>query len=87
MKKRSLLNQAFIKTNDLIPIIKTLFAHVNGNVVRVQEILKAEYNQEIAYSTLTRLTREMNCRQPPVRFGEYIYEPGLKCNMILLHIK
>ena len=42
----------------------------------VQEILKAEYNQEIAYSTLTRLTREMNCRQPPVRFGEYIYEPG-----------
>jgi len=31
------------KTDDLTPIIKMLFERVNGNVVRVQEILKADY--------------------------------------------
>lgn len=64
--------------DDLIPIIKTLFERVNGNVVRVQEILKADYDQEISYSTLTRMTRSIDLRKAPQRFGEYVYEPGVE---------
>ena len=41
--------------DELSPIIKVLFERVAGNVVRIQEILKSDYHQEIAYSTLTRL--------------------------------
>lgn len=66
------------KTNDLIPIIKVLFERVNGNVVRVQEMLKADYDQDIAYSTLTRMARSMDLREPPKRYGEYLYEPGVE---------
>lgn len=61
--------------DDLLPIIKTLFERVGGNIVRVQEILKSDYNEEIAYSTLTRIAR-LHLRQSPKRFGEYIFEPG-----------
>ncbi len=66
------------ESDDLIPIIKTIFARVNGNVVRVQEILKADYQQDIAYSTLTRIARLANLRKAPERFGEYIFEPGVE---------
>jgi transposase len=66
------------QADDFIPIIKTLFERVNGNVVRVQEMLKADYDQDIAYSTLTRMARSMNLREAPERFGEYIYEPGVE---------
>jgi transposase len=62
--------------DDFIPIIKTLFERVNGNVVRVQEILKADYDQDISYSTLTRITRSIDLRKAPERFGEYVFEPG-----------
>lgn len=64
------------ETDELIPIVKTLFDRVNGNIVRVQEILKADYNQDIAYSTLTRMARITDLRAPKTRFGEYIFEPG-----------
>jgi hypothetical protein len=63
-------------TNELIPIIKALFERVDGNVVRVQEILKSDYNEEVAYSTLTRMTREIDLRKAKERHGEYIFEPG-----------
>jgi hypothetical protein len=66
------------ESDDLIPIIETLFDRVNGNVVRIQEILKAEYNQDIAYSTLTRMVRLTQLRKAPKRFGEYIFEPGVE---------
>lgn len=66
------------QVNDLTPIIQTIFERVNGNVVRVQEILKTDHNQDIAYSTLTRMTREINLRKAPERFGEYVYEPGIE---------
>lgn len=67
-----------IKNNntDLLPIIKALFLRVDGNVVRVQELLKSDYNQDIAYSTLTRVARSMSLREPKKRYGEYIFEPG-----------
>lgn len=66
------------KGDGLIPIVKAIFERVNGNVVRVQEILKADYNQEIAYSTLTRLARLAYLRKAKERFGEYIFEPGIE---------
>ena len=64
--------------DDLTPLIEAIYTRVNGNVVRVQEILKAEHDQDIAYSTLTRLVREIHLRKAPVRFGEYFYEPGIE---------
>jgi transposase len=64
------------KSDDLTPIIIALFERVNGNVVRIQEILKSEYNKEIAYSTLTRLVRYASLRQSNKRYGEYLFEPG-----------
>ncbi len=64
--------------DDLFPVIKALFERVNGNVVRVQEILKADYNQEMAYSTLTRMVRLGYLRKAKERFGEYIFEPGIE---------
>jgi hypothetical protein len=66
------------KGDDLFPLIKTLFERVNGNIVRVQEILKADYNQDIAYSTLTRIARLTHLRKAKERFGEYIFEPGIE---------
>lgn len=62
--------------DELSPIIKVLFERVAGNVVRIQEILKSDYHQEIAYSTLTRHIRELNLRKTKERHGEYIFEPG-----------
>lgn len=64
-----------ISSNDLLSIIKILFERVGGNMVRVQEILKSDYNEEVAYSTLTRIAR-LHLRESPKRFGEYIFEPG-----------
>src|SRR5579872_5259968 len=63
------------QANDLIPIIKTIFERVDGNVIRVQEILKSDYDEEVAYSTLTRITRDINLRKSKERYGEYIFEP------------
>jgi transposase len=63
-------------TDGLAPIIKAIFDRVGGNVVRVQEILKSEYNESVAYSTLTRMARVFNMRQPKERYGEYFFEPG-----------
>jgi len=62
--------------DDLAPVIIALFERVGGNVVRIQEILKSEYNKEIAYSTLTRLVRYADLRQGNKRYGEYLFEPG-----------
>jgi len=64
--------------NDLTPVIKAIFERVNGNMVRVREILREDYNQDIAYSTLTRMARLFSLREPPECFGEYVFEPGVE---------
>jgi transposase len=47
-----------------------------GNVVRVQEIIE-EHGVKIAYSTLTRIVREMGLREPKkLRAGTYVFESG-----------
>lgn len=63
---------------DQIPLLRELYARCKGNAVRMQEILKAEYDREIAYSTLTHLIQEHSLRQPMQRVGEYRFEPGLE---------
>ena len=63
-------------TSELTPIIRELFIRCKGNVIRIQEILKDEYNKPVAYSTLTRLVREHELRNPPKRAGTYYFEPG-----------
>ena len=62
----------------LIPILREVYARCKGNAVRIQEILKAEYDIEIAYSTLTRLIKEYSLRNPIQRVGEYKFDPGLE---------
>ena len=56
--------------------LKSAFERAKGNVVRVGQLLAAEYDLNISYSTLTRWVREAGLRSPPVRAGEYIFGPG-----------
>lgn len=56
--------------------LKSAFERAHGNVVRVQQLLAAEYDLAVSYSTLTRWVREAELRAPPVRAGEYVFGPG-----------
>ncbi len=55
--------------------LKAAFTLASGNLVRVRELL-AEDGAEVAYSTLTRWTRDAGLRSPPPRAGEYTFAPG-----------
>ena len=56
--------------------LKSAFERAQGNVVRVQQLLAAEYDLTVSYSTLTRWVREAGLRTPPARAGEYTFGPG-----------
>lgn len=56
--------------------LKSAFERAQGNVVRIAELLAAEYDQTVSYSTLTRWVREAGLRAAPVRAGEYTFAPG-----------
>jgi len=56
--------------------LKSAFERAQGNVVRIGELLAAEYDLTVSYSTLTRWVREAGLRAPPVRAGEYTFAPG-----------
>jgi lambda repressor-like predicted transcriptional regulator len=56
--------------------LQSAFERAQGNVVRVQQLLGAEYDLEVSYSTLTRWVREADLRMPPQRAGEYCFAPG-----------
>jgi len=62
--------------DELSTLIETLFARCGGNVVRVQELLRDEYQREVTYSTLTRWVRDAALRQSKPRAGRYSFEPG-----------
>jgi hypothetical protein len=62
----------------LIPTLREVYTRCKGNAVRIQEILKAEYDADIAYSTLTRLIQEHALREPIRRAGEYHFDPGIE---------
>ncbi len=60
-----------------LPDIRELFNLCNGNVVRVQEELKARHDIEIPYQSLTWLTRKNQLRTPvKKRAGRYHFAPG-----------
>ena len=56
--------------------LKSAFERAQGNVVRVGQLLAAEYDLTVSYSTLTRWVREAGLRAPPARAGEYTVGPG-----------
>jgi len=63
---------------ELLPIVRELFNRTRGNAVRIQELLKDEYDTEIAYSTLTNFIHEHHMRKPIKRVGEYHFGPGIE---------
>ncbi len=60
----------------LLEPISEAFVRCEGNVVRVQEVLAADYGITIPYSTLTRWVREANLRAPKQRAGRYHFGMG-----------
>jgi len=56
--------------------ISEAFVRCEGNVVRVQEVLAAEHEIRIPYSTLTRWVREADLRAPKQRSGSYRFGMG-----------
>jgi len=56
--------------------LKSAFERAQGNVSRMSELLTAEYELQISYSTLTRWVRDAGLRAPPVRAGFYAFAPG-----------
>jgi len=60
----------------IIERLPELYRRCKGNAVRIGEILKDECDIDIPYSTLTRLLREQELREPKRRSGIYRFEPG-----------
>jgi hypothetical protein len=60
----------------LLKPISEAFVRCEGNVVRVQEIIEAEHEIRIPYSTLTRWVREADLRAPKQRSGSYHFGMG-----------
>lgn len=56
--------------------LKSAFERAQGNVSRMSELIAAEYDRPVSYSTLTRWVREAGLRAPPVRAGFYVFLPG-----------
>jgi transposase len=56
--------------------LKAVYERAKGNAVRMGQILAAEHDQQLAYSTLTRWVRQAELREPPKRSGEYHFVPG-----------
>jgi transposase len=56
--------------------LKAVYERAKGNAVRMGQILAAEHDQWLPYSTLTRWVRQAELREPPKRSGEYHFAPG-----------
>ena len=66
-----------VPDDTLMELIPSLLKSCRGNLVRVHEVLAEEYQQELAYSTLTYLVRKWQLREGATkRFGEYCFDPG-----------
>ena len=59
----------------VIALVRQHFKPCKGNVVRIQEILSAD-GHDIAYSTLTRMVRQLGLRDNRKRAGSYSFGPG-----------
>ncbi len=57
--------------------LKSAFERAQGNVSRMGELLTAEYEIPVSYSTFTRWVRDAGLRAPPPeRAGFYAFAPG-----------
>lgn len=56
--------------------LRSAFARAQGNVVRTHQLLAAESDLSVSYSTLTRWVREAGLREPPPPAGQYVFGPG-----------
>jgi transposase len=56
--------------------LEEAFVRARGNVARVQQLIAAEHDLQVPYSTLTRWIRQAALRSPPSRAGEYGFAPG-----------
>jgi transposase len=56
--------------------LQSAFGRAGGNVARAQQLLGAEYDLDVSYSTLTRWVREAGLRTPAQRAGAYTFAPG-----------
>ena len=45
--------------------LQSVFERAKGNVARAQQLLAAEYQRTVSYSTLTRWVREAQLRAAP----------------------
>lgn len=75
LTKKRVVTDTKIKS-DIGNLLPDLFKRCNGNAVRIQEILFDEYQQKIAYSTLTLWCREYSLRGSKVRVGQYHHAAG-----------
>lgn len=60
----------------ILEVLPEIYQRCKGNGVRIREVLKDEYEIEVAYSSLTRLIREQELRQSKRRSGIYTFGPG-----------
>ena len=60
----------------IVAVLPEIYLRCKGNGVRIREVLKDEYDIEVAYSTLTRLLRKQELREQKRRSGIYHFEPG-----------
>ena len=61
----------------LTSMLPGLYCAAQGNVVRMQELLREQHGAEVPYSTLTSWVRELQLREaPPARVGHYDFAPG-----------
>jgi transposase len=61
----------------LAALLPALYRDCKGNAVRIAEVLKDQHGTDIAYSTLTRLIRDLtDLRTPKKRSGTYAFAPG-----------
>lgn len=56
--------------------LPALYSKAQGNVVRMQELLREQEGLEVPYSTLTHWVREAGLRDSPPRVGHYDFAPG-----------
>ena len=61
----------------LTSTLPALYCEAQGNVVRMQELLRERHGAEVPYSTLTYWVRALQLREePPARVGHYDFAPG-----------
>lgn len=62
------------------PLVREHFGSCNQNVVRIQQILSEQYGHQVAYSSLTRVVRDLDLRhkKKTKRVGSYDFAPGVE---------